>query len=171
MTISIPESALAEGSVKAVFVPTAATDSAALINAGVDISCFLMPDWDGPTPTQNTGESRRFCSRESFQRLGRTTWAIPALSYTYLPQQLGTPGHAANAVYEALAAGNEGILYIGYGIEPSDDFAATDVVDRFPVECGTQGKPARGADEFAPLTVTQTLAVIGPVDQDVVLAA
>lgn len=168
MTVSIPESVLAEGNVKAVFVPTLAAVSAATLNAGVDISCYLMPDWDGPTATQNTGESRRFCSRESFQRLGRKSWTIPPLVYTYDPQNAAGD---ANAVYDALAEGNEGFLVVGYGIEPESDFAAADLVDVFPVECGVQVKNARGSDEFAPLTVTQTLAVVNVVRQDVAVAA
>lgn len=168
MTISIPESVLAEGNVKAVFVPTFATNSAALLNAGVDISCYLMPDWDGPTATQNTGESRRFCSRESFQRLGRKTWAVPPISYTFKPQDAGDP---ANAVYDALGEDTEGFLVVGYGIEPEAEFATGDLVDVFPVQAGVQNKNARGADEFAPLTVTQTLAVVGPARQDVALIA
>jgi hypothetical protein len=127
-----------------------------------------MPDWDGPTATQNTGESRRFCSRESFQRLGRKTWAIPPLMYTYKPQDAGDD---ANAVYDALTEDVEGFLVVGYGIEPEDDFATGDLVDVFPVQAGVQNKNARGADEFAPLTVTQTLAVVGPARQDVALIA
>lgn len=171
MTVEIPESVTAEGNVKAIFVPTLATDSAALLNAGVDISCFLMPDWDGATPAQNTGDDRRFCSKQTFDRLGRVKWTLAPLTYTYLPQELGTPGHAANAVYEALAEGNTGLVFIGYGLDPAVDVVASDIGDIMPVACGVQGKAARGADEFAPLTVTQTLAVTGIVRQDVALLA
>lgn len=171
MTVTIPESVTAVGNVKAIFVPTLATNSAAILNAGVDISCFLLPDWDGPTPTQASGETRRFCSRQSFDRLGRVRWTIAPLIYTYLPQELGTPGHAANAVYEALAEGNTGFVVIGYGIDSANPFTATDIADKFPVECGVQGKASRGADEFAPLTVTQTLSVTGPVVQDIKIIA
>lgn len=168
MTVTIPDSVLAEGNVKAVFVPTLATVSAATLNAGTDISCYLMPDWDGPTASQNTGDSRRFCSRETFQRLGRKTWTIPPLVYTYDPQ---TAAGVPNEVYDALTEGNEGFLVVGYGIDPADAFVATDLVDVFPVECGVQVKNARGADEFAPLTVTQTLAVTNTVRQDAPVVA
>lgn len=165
MTVEIPDYVQAEGNVKAFFVPTVASftspDASSIEAAGVDISCFLMPDWDGPTAAQNTGEQRRFCSKQTFDVLGRVKWTLSPLMYTYLPQALGTPGDPANAMYEALAPGNEGVVIIGYGLNPADAFAAGDVVDLFPVECGAQMKPARGADEFAPLTVTQTLAVNG----------
>lgn len=174
MTVSIPESVTAEGNVKAVFVPVFANVDAPTVvetTAGVDISCFLMPDWDGPTANQNTGEKRRFCSRETFTSLGRVQWELAPLVYTYLPQELGTPGNEANAVYEALTEGVTGYLVIGYGIEPERDFAAGDIVDIFPVECGAQSKGVRGEDEFAPLTVTQTLGVSGPASLDKAIAA
>lgn len=174
MTVSIPDSVLAEGNVKVVFVPTLASltlPSAAALNAGIDISCYLMPDWDGATANQNTGESRRFCSRRTFGKLGRVQWTLAPLIYTYLPQLLGTPGSPGNEVYEALLAGNTGVVGFGYGIEPEEEFVEDDVVDLFPVETGAQSKGARGADEFAPLTVTQTLAVNGVEALDRVLAA
>lgn len=171
MTVTIPDSVPAEGNVKAVFVATladASAPSAATLNAGTDISCYLMPDWDGPTATQNTGEDRRFCSRQTFTRLGRVTWSVSPLTYTYDPQ--ATAGDA-NEVYDALAEGNEGYLVVGYGIDASAAFAATDKVDVFPVEAGVQVKAARGTDEFAPLTVTQTLAVTGVPNLDAAVAA
>lgn len=176
MTVSIPESVTAEGNVKVSFVPTIADVSTgptvAELSAGIDISCYLMPDWDGPTASQNTGEDRRFCSRQTFTRLGRSQWEISPLVYTYLPQELGTPGHAANEVYETLAPDTTGYFVVGYGLDPADGaFAAADIVDIFPSECGIQVKQARGSDEFAPLTVTQTLAVTGVPTLDKAVAA
>ncbi len=169
MTVEIPEWVAAEGNVKAVFVPTVASmtaPSAATVNAGVDLSCFLMPDWDGPGGSQNKGEQRRFCSKETFDVLGRIKRNVAALSYTYLPQELGTPGHDANEAYEALLEGNTGVLVVGYGLDPVDPFAAGDIADLIPVECGFQTKSARGSDEFAPLTVMQELGVTGTVAVD-----
>jgi hypothetical protein len=171
MTMSIPESVFAEGRVSAIFVPTLGSDSAAIWNAGVQIGPFLMPDWDGATPTQNTGEQRRFSTRQAFTRLGRTSWAIAPLMYTYLPQKLGTAGNAGNKLYEALKEGNKGFVGMFYDVVPGTTLQANDLGDVLPVECGVQGKNARGTDEFSPLTVTQTLAVTGIVRQDVKLVA
>jgi hypothetical protein len=174
MTVTIPDWVPADGNVKAVWVPTVASmtaPSAAVVNAGIDVSCYLMPDWDGPGGTQNKGEQRRFCSRETFDVLGRIKRNIAALMYTYNPQELGTPGGPGNEVYEALAEGNEGVLVVGYGIDPADDFAAGDVADLIPAEAGFQAKGARGSDEFAPLTVTQELGVTGSVAVDSVFVA
>lgn len=174
MTVSIPESVTAEGNVCAYFVPTVADLSAvttAEITAGTNISCFLMPEWDGAQATQNSGESRRFCSKEGFSRLGRTAWSIAPLQYTYLPQELGTGGNAANAVYEALTEDTTGYVLLFYGLAGDSTPASGDVYDGFPVECGVQVKDARGSDEFAPLTVTQTLGVTGTPELDATVAA
>lgn len=171
MTVSIPESVAAEGNVKAVFVAVIAAPgapTAAELAAGVNISNTLMPDWDGPTATQNTGEDRRFSSRQTFMRLGRVQWEVSPLVYTYDPQ---TAAGAANTVADALTEGNSGYLVMGYGIDANATLVATDVVDVVPVKCGVQVKAARGADEFAPLTITQTLAVTNTVRQDVAVAA
>ena len=174
MSVTIPESVEAEGRVKAVFVPALADPTSPTVTeatAGTNVSCFLMPDWDGVTPTQNTGEDRRFCSRQTFTRLGRVQYEVAPLMYTYLPQQVGTPGNEGNEAYEALAEGNTGFLIMAYGVDAEGDLSADDIVDVFPVECGVQGKQARGSDEFAPLTVTQTLVVRGPAQLDVALVA
>lgn len=171
MTVTIPESVLAEGNVKVVFAPTLASQTApsiAALNALTAASCYLMPGWEGPTAAQNTGDDRRFCSRQTFTKNGRVTWSVAPLIYTYDPQNAGGD---ANDLYDALTEGNEGFLVIGYGIDAADTFTVGDIVDVFPVSCGVQTKQAAGSDEFAPLTVTSTLAVSGLVHQDAVCAA
>lgn len=171
MTIEIPE-VFAEGNVRAAFIPAisniATGPTVAEMAAGVLIGRYLMPDWDGFTGTQNKGESRRFSSREVYQRFGRTAHSIAPLNYTYNPQELGTPGAPGNEVYEACEHGNLGYLVLGFGLLAEDDdtgldipFAAGDIVSFAPSECGEQFEQARGADEFAPLAVMQELIVKG----------
>ena len=169
MTVTIPASITAEGNVKAVFVPViaGAAPTAAELLGGTDITCYLMPDWDGPSAEQNVGDDRRFCSTQTFDRLGRVKWTISPLMYTYDPQ--GAGASAPNKVYTALAAGNTGNVVMAYGIPSSTAIIATKKVDVFPVKCGVQVKQSRGSDEFAPLTVMQTLAVTGLVGIDVVV--
>lgn len=170
MTVTIPDSVTAEGNVKAVFVPViaGAAPTAAEIAAGTEISYYLMPDWDGPTGEQNTGDDRRFASTQTFDRLGRVKWSIAPLVYTFDPQALISA--LPNKVYSALAPGNTGNVVMGYGIPASGAIAAAKKVDIFPVKCGVQVKSARGTDEFAPLTVTQTLAVVNTVKLDVAVS-
>lgn len=177
MTSTIPESVTAEAMVKAAFIPAIADlavgPTAAEMTAGVIITGHLMPGWEGFAGTQNKGDDRRFNSRETFQRLGRVAHEIAPLTYTYVPQELGTAGYEGNKIYEALAAGTVGFLVIGYGLDAEENapFVATDVVDFAAATCGEQFKQAVGSDEFAPLTVTQELVVSGRKYKDRVVAA
>lgn len=173
MTVVIPASVTAQGNVNAVFVPAIANTSApttAEINAAgaVDLSCYLMPDWAGVTADQNKGEDRRFCSTESFDRLGTVKRTIADIVYTYLPQ--GTSAVAGNKVYTALPKGATGYLVIRYGLPTTTAFAAAQKVDIIPVQMGARSKSVQGTDEFAPLTVTQGIGATGVLVEDAVIA-
>jgi len=172
MTVVIPESVSAQGNVKAVFVPAIADPSSGPdsteLAAGTDIGRYLMPEWEGPSGEQNTGEDSRFYSTQTFTRLGRNTNSIADLVYTYKPQGVTAPDDA-NDAYDALAEGNTGFLVMGYGIDAAATLTTGDIVDVYPIECGVQNKATTGEDEFAPLTVTQTLAVTGTAFKDVEL--
>lgn len=171
MTVSIPEYVTAEGNVKVAFVPAIANLSAPTVvelNAGVDITCYLPETWAGVTADQAKGEQRRMCSKESFETLGRIKRAISDFTYTYLPQALGTD--PANKVKTKMAPGTHGFLVTRYGPDATDAWAADDVVDVLPAECGAQNKNTGGSDEFAPLTITQGLSATGVLVEDAVVA-
>lgn len=173
MTVVIPSSVTAEGNVNAIFAPAIASMAAPTVleltaTGSVDISAFLMPDWDGPSAAQKKGESRRFASKQSFERLGRVSWTLAELVYTYLPQTALTD--PANKAYAKLTSGIVGFVAIRYGLATTVALAAAQKVDVFPVECGLQRKSVQGSDEFAPLTVLQELGVTGIPVPDAVVA-
>lgn len=171
MTVVIPASITAQGNVKVAWVPAIAGASPTVVEVtavgAVDLSCFLMPDWGGITADQNKGEDRRFCSTESFDRLGTVKRSIADLVYTYLPQTVGTD--PANKVYTTLAAGTTGFLLIRYGLPVATAFAASQKVDYIPAIAGVQVKSVAGSDEFAPLTVTQGIGATGILVKDAAL--
>jgi hypothetical protein len=173
MTVVIPESVTAEGNVKVAFVPAIASKSAPTVaeltaTGAVDLSCYLMPDWGGISADQNKGESRRFCSTESFDQLGTIKRSIGDIVYTYLPQATGTD--PANKVYTALQKGTKGYLVIRYGLPSTTAFAAAQKVDLIPVEMGARSKAVAGSDEFAPLTVSQGIGATGVLVEDAAVA-
>lgn len=171
MTVTIPDYVQAQGNVKVVFTTTISDPPVSSdYTAATDLSCYLMPDWAGPSADQNSGTTARFCSTQTYQVPGRTTYALAELTYTIDPQGAGGNGNGST-VYDALSADTKGFVTIGYGIDPANDFAASDVVDVFPVTCGAQVKNVSGQDEFAPLTASQTLYVTGEVMQDQTLAS
>lgn len=174
MTLTIPESHTSEGNIRATFVPTLASTSApsaATLNGAtaVNLSSFLMPGWGGIQSEQNTGQDRRFGSKEGFNRLGRITRSLGQLVYTWLPQAISTD--AGNKAYTGLAAGTTGFVVFGFDKSPATAWAASDKAWVVPVECGVQNPDSAASDEFAPLTITQTLGVTGTIVTNAVLAA
>lgn len=170
MTITIPESVSAEGNVKVTFVPAIADTSAptaTVLNgaSSVAMDVFMLSGWGGLTSNQNTGQDRRFASKEGFDRLGRITRSLAALQYTWNPQE--DASDPANDAYVALDEGTTGFFVFGFGKDPADAWAATDLTWIVPVECGAQNPDVTGADEFAPLTITQTVGITGTTVRDV----
>lgn len=170
MTLSIPESAPAEGNIKVTFLPGAIADvdevtpTEANNAANVNLAGFLMPGWTGLQSNQNTGQDRRFGSKEGFDRLGRITRSLGQLQYTWLPQ--AGNADAANDAYVGLAEGTTGHVMFGFDKDPAAAWAADDVYWLAPVECGAQNPDSTGSDEFAPLTITQSLGITGTVTKD-----
>lgn len=173
MTVVIPASITAQGNVKVAFVPAIASVAAPTVaeltaTGAVDISCYLMPDWGGITADQAKGSDSRFCSTQSFERLGRITRSVADIAYTYLPQTVGTD--VANNAYTKLTPGANGYLVVRYGKGAGVAFTVGDKVDILPVTLGAQTKAVSGSDEFAPLTVTQGIGATGVLQQDAVVA-
>lgn len=176
MTVVTPDGVQAEGNVSIVFVAGGFANPAAPtlteIATGVELSGYLKGGTFSPTAEQATGDDRRVSSRETFQVLGRVSRGLDDFQYVYNPQQLGTPGHSDNEAYEALAEGTTGDLLVRWGKDAEAAYAANDIVDVTPVECGAQRKvgPAEN-DEFARLVCAQRLGVTGPAEVDVKVVA
>lgn len=174
MSVVFPEGIVAEGNVKVAFVETLAdvdSPSVAAIVAGVDLSGYIKAGQFSTTSEQARGDDRRLGSKQTFQTLGRETPAIADLVYVYDPQS--APADPENEAYETLVSGTEGFFVVRYGLDAQDvAFAAAQKVDVYPVQLGVQRKDsAPENDEFAKLTVTQSVAVSGLVVRDAVLAA
>lgn len=173
MTVSIPEYVLAEANVEMWFVPAIANPAAptvAEITAGQRIACYLPTSWAGMTAQQSKTQKSRMCTVESWEVLGKVQRSIADLTYTYVPQSLGTSGGDGNEVYEALAEKNTGFLAVRYGLAAATAPIAAQVFDITPAEAGAQNKDLP-TDDAAELTVTQTIGATGPTIPDVKLVA
>lgn len=174
MAVVTPDGVQAEGNVSVVFIDGGCADpnnpTLDEITGGVELSGFIKGGTFQPTAEQNTGDDRRLASTETYQVLGRVTRGFDDVQYVYNPQQLRTPGHDDNAAYEALAEGNTGDIVIRWGKAATTAYAAGDVVDVIPIECGAQRKvgPAE-TDEFARLVVSQRWGVTSASSIDVVV--
>ena len=158
-TVTVPDYVPAQNYVSVFFLPTIASQAAPTVaefTAGVDITPFLPVDWAGITGDQAKGSQTRMALPESFEILGRITRSISEFVYTYLPQAAGSD--PANKVYTAMAAGSAGYIAVRYGVPTSTSIAATQKVESIKVITGVQNKQTTGTDEFAPLTVTQSVS-------------
>lgn len=176
MPVVTPDGVQAEGNVSIVFIAGGCANPAAPtlaeIASGVELSGFLKGGTFSPTNDQSTGDDRRVASRESYQVLGRVKRGYDDAQYVYNPQELGTPGHADNEAYEALAEGTTGDLVTRWGKDADAAYVAGDVVDVTPIEAGARRKigPAEN-DEFARLVTSQKWGVTGPTSEDVEVVA
>ena len=145
------------------------------VNAGLAAQCFTYGRFN-VTPSQNTGEGpRKSCRRTSPTELGLITYPAIDVQYSYLPQELGTPGHLGNKLYEALEPGTivTVVTVDGLDAETTTALAAGDVGDVYLVEVGARRKGSTGDGEFDKLSTTQSLVIQGggPVAEDHAFAA
>lgn len=132
------------------------------LNAGLFGQCHIYGNL-AVQPTQNTGEGpTKLCSKDAETRLGRVTWPPLEVQYSYIPQDLGTPGADGNELYEALAPDSEVYVYIADGLdgEATGQFASGDVVNfGFLCDVGEYGDGGSTGDgEFDEFSTTQQLA-------------
>lgn len=144
------------------------------VNAGLLAACHIFGDFN-PTADQSTGESPAvMCEEYSETEFGRTTYAPVEIQYSYMPQELGTPGADGNELYEALEPGTQLTAVVLHGISgKTDALVAGDIADVFLVEAGTRRKGKTGDGDFDKKSVNQFVRVVNgsPVVEDHPLAA
>lgn len=144
------------------------------VNAGIKAGCHIYGQFN-VTPTQNTGEGpRKVCTRNVPTQLGLVTYPAAEVQYSYMPQELGTPGAAGNELYEALDPDAVVTVVVLDGIDgQTDAVVAGDISDIYEMKAGVRRKGQTGDGEFDEMSVTQALIVVGgePIAEDHVLAA
>lgn len=130
------------------------------INAGIFITCHIYDSF-APEVTQNTGEGpRKLCAKSVPTKLGQVTYAINDVQYSYVPQEMGTPGAAGNEAIEALTPGTRLYIAEANGVDGETGVLATaDVVNLYHVECGEQRRGQTGDGEFDEFSVTQSFVL------------
>lgn len=140
-------------------VPGAPTK--AELNAGKFITCHIYGNFSAQ-PSQNVGEApRKMCAKSIPQEFGNVTYPVNDLQYSYVPQDLGTPGSPGNEAFEAFAEGTEVYLFEGPGIDgESPSLATGDVINLYHVEAGLQRRGMTGDGEFDQFSVTQGFVMV-----------
>ncbi|WP_300680760.1 hypothetical protein [Nocardioides sp.] len=179
MPAVMPETVKSDGNKLVIFMktaPAAATGIPTLseINDSLFASLFLYSPFDF-TPNQNTGEApKKLGSTVSETEFGNINYPAVEAQYSYVPQKLGTPGYAANAVYELLEPGTilTAVVLDGYD-GTVDEIAAGDVADVFLIKAGVRKKGRTGDGEYDRVSAKQSLLVVGgePIVEDHKIAA
>lgn len=168
MAVSLPPTTTALGNQPIIVLDTPpaspAAPTKAELNAGLFAQCLIYGRLNAQ-PTQNTGEApRKGCSKVQDQRLGLVTYPAFEIQYSYMPQDLGTPGSDGNELYEVLVPDTEVYVYLVDGLDGEDTSAldTADIVTQgFKVKVGERRKGVTGDGEFDELSVTQTLVPQG----------
>lgn len=144
------------------------------INAGEFLACHAYGAAN-VQPEQSTGQGpRKSCTRVVPTELGSITYPAIDIQYSYMPQEMGTPGAPGNEAIELLIEGTLKHLYLAEGIDgKTSALAAGDVVNHYYTECGVQRRGYTGDGEFDKNAVTQAMILKdgSEPDYDIVLAA
>lgn len=175
MVVTNPAGVKAEGNLKVAFVPTIAVVTAPTVvevtaAGALDSSFFLTAGNFKPSGEQARGDDRRVGSKQTFEALGREKSTIDDMVYIADPQAAAAA--AGNKAMELFQPGVTGYFVVRYGLDAETvDFAAAQKVWVWPIIFGVQNiTPLAENDEFAKITITQSVAVTGIVRKQVALA-
>lgn len=156
--------------------PAAATGIPTLteVNAALFGSLHLYTPFN-VQPSQTTGEGpRKLGSKYTETENGTVNYPAVDISYSYMPQALGTPGAEGNELYELLEPGELFTVVILDGIDGQlAEVSTGDVSDIYLMRAGVRRKGDTDEGEFGKKNVMQSMTVVGgqPIAEDHPLAA
>lgn len=177
--LSMPPTVKADGNKLVVLLttpPAAPTGipTVAEVNAALFAQLHMYGDF-AITPEQSTGQGpKKLGASQVPTQFGNTNYPAIECEYSYLPQEVATPGAPGNEVYEALVPGTVLTAAVFDGIDGDvGEVAAGDVADIVKVEAGVRRKGRTGEGEFDEKSVKQALIIVGgePIAEDHALAA
>ena len=173
-----PRKVQANGKTSYWLVPTIAdiaAPTALEVNAatGLNLSCTLLKDFEGPSATTSKVELSQFlCETESYEANDTTTVSIPDIVGGFDPQAASASDD--KEAFEFLRDGFTGYLVRRQGVVADDatsgDAAVGQFVDVIPVEISQAipGQSSNGADGI--FTFSASVSVTGPSEWNVAVA-
>jgi len=158
----------ADGNIRTVIVTTVVdpyNPTAAELNAGVDISCYLTPGGFALTTDQGTITDERECSTQTFGAPGRKTYG---LTITGIDNTNSTNATEYNELVEALPEGAQRYAYRRRGLPYETAFAAAQETTVVPFVAGVKGEVASEANSV--LRSVWTSFITGDVESVTVAA-
>lgn len=164
MPVSLPPTTSALGNQTIIVLDTAPANPAAPtkaeLNAGLFAQCHIYGRLNAQSTQATVEAPRKGCSKVAAQRLGLVTYPGFDIQYSYVPQELGTPGADGNELYELLVPDTEVYVYLAEGLDGEDTaaLATGDVVNQgFRVQVGEHREGVTGDGEGDDMAVMQTL--------------
>lgn len=160
-----PQKVTANGKDTWWFVPAIAdmaAPTATEINAGENVTCYLLAEQDGVTSTtERVRLARLLCETSTTEGLGEQTWSLADIQGVFDPQ--AEPGSAGKAAWELFQDSvNPGFLVRRQGVvamTETPEAADGQFVDVFRVEASkaTPGKSATDASGIYTFTTSVAL--------------
>lgn len=162
MPVTSPVTTSTFGNMSLVVLTVKPTNLAAIslseITAGENISCHAVGDWWPTDTVEKVARQRKMCQTSVPQANGAVTTETPALTNTYVPQEIDTPGAPGNEAYEALEPGTDVYLAQRIGKAGKSDWGTGDAYRLFPVNIATRTPGASAEDAGAEAIFTSELA-------------
>ena len=149
---------------------TAAPKLATEVNAASSVAaeCIFGKGWGGPSASYEKTKNERFCTIQSYERLGKLTYSIDDFVFAADPQS-GAGSTALNKVWDLVKDGWSGYLVLRIGKSVDTAAAVGDKVWVLPIEVGV-AVPMVGADNEDQMAKC-AVSVISEVKRNVALVA
>ena len=159
--------------VPAVAVKTAPTATEVNAATGINLSCTLLKDFEGPSAsTSKVTLAEYLCETESYEANDTTTVTIPDIVGGFDPQ--AAAASADKKGYEFVKNGYTGFLVRRQGIQAdtaSPDVTSGQFVDVIPVEIAKAVPGQSNNDSSGIYTFSAAVSVTGPAEWNVAVAA
>lgn len=153
--MAVPPGVPADGNLRIAFITTyvPGTLLAAVVTAGVDLSCYFTADGFNRGLNEQTLTDDRLCTTQSGEDPGRYNETLDIIGV--YDQQNQTPSE--NLLYTTLPRGTKGFVVARYAVPYTQVWAADDIVDVIAVTAGKQMKNSPAANEK--LKISQKLFI------------
>jgi hypothetical protein len=161
----------AAGSLKVLWVPVIANPSAPDLStelgaAGAfDATCYFTRDGWQDSTEETAIDNSRLCTIQTYEAPGRLATTL-TVTYAADPQNQ-TP--TDNKAFVGWKRGTDGFFVARWGLLFSTELTAGDIVDVYPVTCGSQNKMPIEENSF--LKINQKMLITGDVVRDVAIVA
>lgn len=161
--LAVPASMPSDGTLKVTYHATmaGAAPSVAVLNAGVELSCYLTSDGWNPTTEEAEVVDSRLCSKQDFAQPGRVTESLD-IKYVFNTVTI------EDLARTTLARGVVGFITVRWGLDADLPYAATtQKVDVYPIKTGVQKKMP--PEQNSVHRIDQKVFITGNVLRDVTL--